>query len=233
MKNSASLIIAIGIFLGLTSLGCYISEGILGISAAQRTVVVKGLAENEVLADNVVWPVVFRTNGASLDELHSSIATSNAKVQDFLLANGIAKDEISIMAPSIEDKNIYSSEGNKPIYNYSALSTITVNSSKVKHIAKLSQDIATLVKDGVALESQSARIVYSFTSLNKLKPQMIEDATKNARDVAEKFAKDSQSDLGKIKKANQGLFSITTPDSYRPEFMKVRVVSTVEYFLVD
>ncbi len=233
MKNSASLIIALGIFLGLTSLGCYISEGILGISAAQRTVVVKGLAEKEVLADNVVWPVVFRANATSLDELHMTIAAANTKVRDFLLKNGISQDEITIMAPTIEDKNLYSSEGNKPIYNYSAQNTITVNSNKVKHIAELSQNIAALVKDGVALEAQASRIAYSFTSLNELKPQMIEDATKNARDVAEKFAKDSDSDLGKIKKANQGLFSITTPNYYKPELMRVRVVSTVEYFLVD
>ncbi len=233
MKNSASLIIALGIFLGLASLGCYIEEAMVSINQSQRTVVVKGLAEKQVLADNVVWPVVFRVNATTLDELYAGIATGNAKVQEYLLKNGIDAKEISVLAPAIEDKNLYSSEGNKPIYNYSALSTITINSNKVEHIASLSQSIAELVKDGLALDSQSARIAYSYTSLNSIKPTMIEEATKNARDVAQKFAKDSESNLGKIKKANQGLFSVTTPDSYRPEIMKVRVVSTVEYFIVD
>ncbi len=233
MNKVTSIILALGIFLGLASLGCYIEEAMTSINQAQRTVVVKGLAEKEVLADNVVWPVVFRVNAASLDELHTLVGTGNAKVQEYLLKNGMEAKEINIMAPAIEDKNLYSSEGNKPIYNYSALCTITVNSNKVQAIAKLSQSIADLVKDGIAIDSQSARIAYSFTSLNSLKPTMIEEATKNARDVAQKFAKDSDSNLGKIKKANQGLFSVTTPDSYQPEIMKVRVVSTVEYYLVD
>ncbi len=233
MKNSASLIIAIGIFLGLTSLGCYIQESILGVNAAQRSVVVKGLAEKKVLADSVVWPIVFRTNASTLDELDASIASSHATILEFLAKNGISTDEISVLAPVIEDKNLYSSESNKPIYNFSALSTISINSNKVALIADLSQSIASLVKTGLALDSQYARVVYSFTQLNDIKPQMIEDATKNARDVAEKFAKDSKSDLGKIKKANQGLFSVTTPNSYQPEMMLVRVVSTVEYYLID
>ncbi len=233
MKNSTSIILALGIFLGLASLGCYIEEAITSMNQAQRTVVVKGLAEKEVLADSVVWPVVFRVNAASLDELYASIAVGNGKIQDYLQKNGIDAKEINVIAPAIEDKNLYSSEGNKPIYNFSALCTITVNSKKVKKIAELSQSVADLVKDGIAIDSQYARIAYSFTSLNALKPAMIENATKNARDVAQKFAKDSESNLGKIKKANQGLFSVTTPDNYQPEIMKVRVVSTVEYYLID
>ncbi len=233
MKNSASFIIGICIFLGFTALGYYIHAGMLDMKNAQRTVVVKGLAESEVLADSVVWPVVFRSNGNNLDEVYASIESGNAKVQDFLLKNGIAAEEIIIMAPTIEDKNLYSSVDNKPVYNFSAQSTITVKSGKVQQIAKISKSIASLVKEGVALEAQASRIIYNFTSLNSLKPQMIENATKNAREVAEKFAKDSQSNLGKIKKANQGLFSITTPSEYQPEVKKIRVVSTVEYFLVD
>ncbi len=233
MNNIASVIVGVCIFLGLLTLGKNINSGIQEFSNAQRTVVVKGLAESEVLADSVIWPVVFRSNGNNLDEIYASIESGNAKVKAFLLENDIDEDEIIIMAPTIEDKNLYSSTDNKPVYNFSAQSTITVKSDKVEKIAEISKSIIALVKDGVALETQASRIVYNFNGLNDMKPKMIENATKNARDVAEKFAKDSESNLGKIKKANQGLFSISTPNLYQPELKKIRVVSTVEYFLVD
>ena len=72
---------------------------------------------------------------------------------------------------------------------------------------------------------------FKFEGLNEIKPGMIEEATKNAREVGEKFAKDSGSRLGKIKTANQGTFSITDRDSNTPEIKKVRVVTSVTYYL--
>jgi uncharacterized protein len=62
---------------------------------------------------------------------------------------------------------------------------------------------------------------------------MVEEATTKAREVAEKFAKDSKSKLGKIKKASQGQFSINNRDKNNPHIKKIRVVSTVEYYLSD
>ena len=77
------------------------------------------------------------------------------------------------------------------------------------------------------------RTEYLFTRLNDVKPEMIEEATTKAREVAEKFAQDSQSKLGKIKRASQGQFSINDRDRQNPHIKKIRVVSTVEYYLSD
>ncbi|WP_422490326.1 hypothetical protein [Endozoicomonas sp. ALE010] len=74
---------------------------------------------------------------------------------------------------------------------------------------------------------------YLFTRLNDVKPEMIEEATRKAREVAEKFASDSQSELGKIKRASQGQFSISDRDRNNPHIKKVRVVATIEYYLSD
>ena len=74
---------------------------------------------------------------------------------------------------------------------------------------------------------------YDYTSLNSIKPKMIEEATKNARAAAEKFAKDSDSKLGKIKKAYQGQFSIDDRDANTPYIKKIRVVTTIDYSLED
>ena len=70
------------------------------------------------------------------------------------------------------------------------------------------------------------RTQYLYQGLNDIKPQMIEEATQNARLVAEKFAPDSASQLGKIQSARQGQFSISDRDSNNPHVKKVRVVST-------
>jgi hypothetical protein len=62
---------------------------------------------------------------------------------------------------------------------------------------------------------------------------MVEESTRNARATAEKFAKDSDSELGKIRRATQGQFSITDRDNNTPYIKNVRVVSTIEYYIKD
>ena len=102
-------------------------------------------------------------------------------------------------------------------------------------IRKLISSQGELLKQGVAITSGDYRynVQYEYTGLNKIKPQMIEEATKNARQAAEKFAEDSDSKLGKIRKANQGQFSITDRDANTPYIKKVRVVTTIDYSLED
>ncbi len=232
MKTSSTLPLAFGIFLGLAIVGFCMQEAAIQLRANDRTVVVKGLAEKEVKADSVMWPIGFRVSGNTLEEISTLNDINTQKILNLLTTAGLSKDEITIQLPNIDDKTIYASEGNTPLYKYTLSAMITVNSTKVDIVAPLTQKITELMKEGLSF-TKDAPLQYEFTKLNELKPQMIEAATMNARQVAEKFAKDSQSFLGKIKKANQGLFSITTPDYYKPEIKKVRIVSTIEYFLVD
>jgi hypothetical protein len=121
------------------------------------------------------------------------------------------------------------------MYRYTATSTVTVYSSDVAAVRKAMQDVISLGQKGVALsgEGYQSQTQFEFTGLAKLKPAMIEEATKNARSVAEKFAEDSDSRLGKIRSAQQGQFSIEDRDSTTPYIKKVRVVSTVEYTIAD
>ena len=95
--------------------------------------------------------------------------------------------------------------------------------------------LSELGKQGIVLtgNNYAAQPEYLFTRLNSIKPQMIEEATRKAREVAEKFAQDSDSTLGKIRKARQGQFSISSRDNNNPQIKKVRVVSTIEYYLSD
>ncbi len=233
MKNSGICILGLCIVLAFASLGYALYAGIMGMKSMERTVVVKGLSEREVMANEVVWPINFKVAANSLEDLYARNEEDTKKIVDFLLNNGIEMHEISVLMPSIEDKTAYASQNNMPLYNYMAHANVVVSSDKVEQIAGMTESIAVLMKDGVAFSGMSGNVTYTFTKLNELKPIMVEDATKNAREVAERFAKDSDSFLGKIRKANQGQFSISTPDHYKPQMKSVRVVSTVEYYLVD
>jgi hypothetical protein len=156
-------------------------------------------------------------------------------VRNFLESKGISASEINENAPQIVDKaaDVYSNSDYKARYNVT--SVMTVSTDKVDLVRKLMSQQGELLKQGVAISANdySSTVVYAFTKLNSVKPKMIEQATKNARAAADKFAKDSESDLGKIKSADQGQISIEDRDANTPFIKKVRVVTSIEYYLKD
>lgn len=221
---------------GLIALGWLVGHAALEIKELERTVVVKGLSEREVPADIVIWPLTFQEANAELNGLFEAIQRKNALVTDFLVAHGIPKEEITIAPPAVTD--LYAqSYGDKShiLFRYTGSSTVTVYSNKVDAVRAAMQDVISLGKKGVALsgEGYQGQTQFVFSGLSSLKPDMIEEATKNARAVAEKFAADSDSRLGKIRSAQQGQFSIENRDSTTPHIKKIRVVATVEYYLAD
>jgi hypothetical protein len=115
------------------------------------------------------------------------------------------------------------------------MQNVTVYSANVAAVRKLMSRLSELGKQGIVFSGDSfqAQTQYLYTRLNEVKPAMVEEATRQAREVAEKFAADSQSTLGKIRQASQGQFSVEARDQNNPHIMKVRVVSTVEYYLSD
>ena len=126
--------------------------------------------------------------------------------------------------------------GNQPVeLRYTASQTITVYSNDIDKVRGAMPKLTELGKMGIVFSQNNydAQVEYIFSRLNDVKPKMIEESTTNARSVAEKFATDSQSRLGKIKKATQGQFSINNRDKNTPYIKQVRVVSTIEYYLAD
>lgn len=218
---------------GLALLGIFIDNGIGSLAKRDRVVSVRGLAEKEVMADRVIWPLVYKTVGNDLGSVYKDISAANAKITAFLTSNGIKAKEITTGAPQVNDlwTNEYNNTPNKQRYN--ATSVITVSTSDVERVRTLMLRTGELLSQGVAIapNDYNSPIQFDFTSLNKIKPQMIEQATKNAREAAKKFAKDSDSKLGKIKSAQQGLFSIDDRDSNTPYIKEVRVVTTIDYYL--
>ena len=226
---------AVILAVGLVLLGVFIERGLSEFAQRDRSVNVKGLAEMEVPADKVTWPLVYKSLGNDLNALYDNIKRSNQTILEFLKEKGIDEKEISVNAPDIIDLKAERYSNNDSPYRYNVTSVITVTSSKVDLVRKLISEQGELLKRGIAIMGGDYRynVLYEYTSLNAIKPGMIEEATKNAREAAEKFAKDSESELGKIVRANQGQFSITDRDGNTPYIKKVRVVTTVEYSLED
>lgn len=233
MKNwiTEAAIIAVGLIL----LGIFIKNGITSFTSRDRVVNVKGLAEMEVPANKVTWPLMYKDLGNDLPALYSNIQKTNEAIINFLKNNGITDQEISINAPEIIDMKAERYNSTPSTYRYNVTSVITVTSNQVEKVRKIISEQSELLKQGIAVTGGDYRysIQYDFTDLNKIKPQMIEEATKNARTAAEKFAKDSESKLGKIKRAYQGQFSINDRDANTPYIKNVRIVTTIDYYLED
>ena len=221
--------------IGLILIGLFIRNGLVSFAERDRSVLVRGLAEREVSADRVIWPIIYKTVGNNLLELHNQISHVNGQIKAFLKKNGLSDKEISVSAPQIIDLRADRYNNNQQPYRYNVTSVITVTSNQVDHTRSLMSRMGELLKEGIAISEgeYDNRVQYEFTSLNKIKPEMIEEATKNAREAALKFAEDSDSKLGKIRTANQGQFSITDRDANTPYIKNVRVVTTIDYYLND
>lgn len=231
MKFSSSIVSAVIIAAGILSLGLCLKAGIDNMAFRDREVTVRGLAEREVQANLVTWPITYSLAGNDLQGLYDQVSSNNAVITRFLTSNGISADEISINPPDSYDaaSNRYSSDSFR--YKYAINCTVTVTTTKVDTVKSLLNRQVELLKQGIAFSN--SYINYQFTGLNDIKPEMIAEATKNAREAAQRFAADSESHVGKIKTAQQGQFSITDSDSSTPYTKKVRVVSTIVYYLED
>jgi hypothetical protein len=234
-STGGAMVLGVLLCAGLIGLGWFISGGIVKLRALERTVTVKGLSEREVPADIVIWPIKFSEAGNDLNQLAAVIESKNGMIAEFLRQRGFSDEEISVSVPSIVDRQAQGWTEVDRGLRYSGSSTITVYTGAVDRVLAAMRDVVELGKAGIAVAGQDyeARTEFLYTRLNDLKPGMIEEATRNAREVAEKFAQDSRSRLGRIRTASQGQFSIDNRDSSTPHIKRVRVVSTIEYYLSD
>lgn len=235
MKIDMKLLQAAILAVSIAFLGLCIKWGIDDFANKDRNVTVKGLAEKEVEADKVTWPIPTKELGNDLPELYQRINTTTAKVKAFLKQHGIKDDEINVNAPVVIDLNADQYSNNNRGFRYNITSTITVTSQNVKLVRSIMAKQGELLKQGVAVldGGYENRITYEYVGFKKMKPQMMQEAIKNAEATAQEFATNSNSKLNKITKAEQGQFSIDDRDANTPYIKKVRVVTTITYSLKD
>ena len=226
---------AVFIAIGLLMLGICIRNGFGMVSSNSRVVAVRGLSEREVNANKVTWPIVSKIVGNDLTQIYSQVSATDDAIVNFLKKNGITDKEFQVNAPKVQDMQADSYGGTPPPYRYNVTTVVVVTSSQVAKIQELMNKQTELMQQGIAIVAgdYNYQTLYEFTELNQIKPDMVADATRNARKAAQKFAEDSESRLGKIKSASQGQFSIEDRDQYTPSIKRVRVVSTIEYYLKD
>lgn len=225
----SSALIAVGIIV----MGLFIYCGFKSFANKDRKVYVRGLAEREVPANKVTWPIAITTSGNDLQAVYKQLTANNATVLEFLKSNGIQENEITTGAPDVWDKNAQTYSPDVP-YRFRVSQVLTVTSENVDKVNELILRQGELLNLGIPLSTDYMyRTSYEYTLLNDIKPEMIAEATKNAREAAQKFADDSNSEIGGIYQAEQGLFSISDRDSYTPWIKNVRVVTSVSFTLKD
>lgn len=236
-KNNILPALLLGGFLcaGLVYVGQTASTALLQMKAMERTVTVKGLAEKEVKANVAIWPINFTEVDNNLPKLYETVQQKTDRVVAFLKEQGFSDSEITISLPSIEDRQAQGYVDPNVRYRYSAKVNLSVYTPQIDLMLNTRKQMISLVKEGIAIANQEYdnRTEFLFTDLNSVKPVMVQEATQNAREVAEKFAKDSDSCLGKIKTASQGQFTISDRDNSTPYIKQIRIVSTLTYYLND
>jgi hypothetical protein len=219
---------------GLAIFGVLIGKAVQKGREFDRYLTVRGLSEREVKATLAIWPVRFAVTAEDLPSLKAAMEKNRSVVLSFLSENSISPDEVSTGIPTVSDRvdDRYTAE--KPdLPRYKAIVTLVVRSAKVDIVKQAIQRADTLLEKGISLAGNeySDRTEFTFENINEIKPAMIAEATASARAAAEKFAQDSKSHVGAIRKASQGALEINDRDIASPEKKILRVVTTVEFFL--
>ena len=226
-----SLLAALLVGLGLLGAGWLVGEGLARLRTQDRYVIVKGSAERIVDADLVVWPLPHSVNGNDLAQVQADLERNTETIREFFAQAGFSADEVVVSPPRLEDRWAYAYGDQRPPERWRYATTVTLRTTRVVEALAALRRSGQLVSRGVLLEGSQPE--FAYTRLNEIKPELIAEATANARRSAEQFAADSGARLGGIRTANQGVVTIEDRDQGSPHVKKVRVVTTVEYFLRD
>jgi hypothetical protein len=231
-RRTSLLIAALLLALGILGAGWFASRGLVAIKTQDRFVTVKGSAERIVDADLLVWPLPHTVGGNDLAEVQRRLAANTDTIRRFFLDAGFEDAEIVVSPPRLEDRWAYAYGDSRPPERFRYSNTVSLRTTKVDKALAALRNSGQLVGEGVMID-QGSQPDFDYTKLNDIKPALIAEATAAARESAVQFAKDSGSKLGGIRNANQGVVTISDRDQSSPQVKKVRVVTTVEYFLRD
>ena len=217
---------------GLVGGGYLLGNGLLRAKEAERSVTVRGLAERDVTADLATWTISYSATSTSLADAQAKVRGDTKSIEEFFAGLGFPAEALQ---PTGANVSSYTSDG---ITRYTVRQRLSLRTNDIERARKAVARQFDLVNRGVFLEEGSG-MSFAFTKLNDIKPEMVAEATRDARAAAEQFAKDSGAGVGAIKDATQGYFSIEARDgdsggwgvSDSP-YKKVRVVTTIDFSLV-
>lgn len=235
--DGALLLGAVGIFsLSLMAGGYLLGDGLRRAKSAERSIAVRGVSERDVTANLATWTISFSDEGSELAGVTARVERQSDAVRRFFLRAGFRPGDMTDSGVSFERRNLTDRDGNPAGERVTVSRSIELRTTDVMRAKRANEALANLLREGVELDSSSLN--FSFTKLNDLKPAMIAEATVRARESAEQFARDSGAEVGRIRNASQGYFSIGPRDGADSEegsdgsdspFQKVRVVTTIDY----
>ena len=235
MNTNRNWILGLSFIVGMAVFALLAGHTIRSVKRMDEFVTVKGLSEREVPADLAIWPIAFTTAENDLTLLQGQIQTARKAVYQFLTESGFEPAEISNGLPQITDAQAASGglDVSQRPFRYQANITVLLRSAKIPKVKSAMEASDKLVQQGIALSGgdYQSRPQFLFTGLNQIKPDMIQEANRNARKAAERFAADSNSPVGAVRHAIQGPFEINDVDSSSPDRKIVRVVTTVDFYL--
>lgn len=236
-KTLPALVLALGFVLA----GAFTGLGFKAGRTSDRFVTVKGMSEREVEADLALWPLQLAAAGDDLARTQAEMDGMVERTMAFLRGHGLSEENVSVQSFKVTDTRANAYRGGDASYRFIITETLMVRSEEPRTLRSASQEVGQLVQAGVVLTSGQeygpGGPTYLFTRLNDLKPEMLAEATARAREAAQEFADASGSSVGKIRRANQGVFQILPRDPAPGQqegnqlFKRVRVVSTLDYLL--
>jgi hypothetical protein len=232
--NRAFVVLGLALVAGLGVFGVLVGRAVKLGREFDRYLSVRGLSEREVTATLAIWPIRFAVSAEALGELKSAMERGRGLIVSYLEEHGITTNEITQGLPIVTDREDERIHAARPsLARYRGVLTLVVRSPNVEIVKKAIQAADTLLEKGVTLtgNENEDRAQFIFNAVNDIKPDMIREATANARAAAEKFALDSRSRVGRIRKATQGVLEMEDRDVASPERKLLRVVTTVDFFL--
>ena len=242
MQNRHTIVVAIIVALGIALAGWFIGRGFINARFSGRYVTVRGIAERDVKADLALWPIRLVASGNDLRATQDNLGANISKVREFLAKHGMESGSADLQKLDVIDAFANPYQDSRVVRNrYVVRQTLMVRSDRPDTVLKASRNVGELVSAGIVLSAENEYTAsgptFLFTKLNDLKPEMISEAITNGRKGAARFAEASESELGGIRQANQGLFEILPRDNApgitegSQIYKKIRVVSTIDYFL--
>jgi hypothetical protein len=238
LQGDRALLLGVaGIFsLSLVASGYLLGDGLRRAKSAERSISVRGVSERDVTANLATWTINFSQEGSDLDGVNARVDQQSAAVRQFFARAGFRPTDVSDSGVSFNRRDLTDDDGHIVGQRITVRRSLALRTADVLRAKKANERIADLLRQGVELDGSTLN--FSFTRLNELKPQMIAEATRRARDSAEQFARDSGAGVGSIRSASQGYFSVGPRDGDDSEegsdgsdspFQKVRVVTTIDY----
>ncbi|MBK1688063.1 SIMPL domain-containing protein [Rubrivivax gelatinosus] len=235
--RSVGLVAALVLAVGLAAGGYGVGKGLERFRAADRSVTVKGLAEKDVESDYAVWPLAFRRAGNDFGAVQRQLAEDRDRVVAFLKTQGFGEPEIEIRPLQVQDLWAREYGGNNQPLRFQGTAQVLVKSARPQAVEAAALAVDPLIQAGVQLGGDGpAGPRYQLRAFNEAKAPLLAEATRNAREQAEKFAAEAGATLGRLRNANQGVIQIGAAggegfDDSSARVKRLRVVSTFEYTL--